>query len=257
MRKTRLYVVGSYHSGPVKIGITDDIDQRIKQLQTGHPYQLRTLMLIPGDGKSEWSAHMQFSKFRLSGEWFQPAIPIMSWVIWEKCRSAEGSGRPEWAARCVKLRQAWQNMVSPSAYVGRTIVWAMDSFSTADFVTAAIGATRGEPIRRQIDEFPDVETSDCLNRAKAKPLSIVDLANAASIEQLEATGLPSPTAQRLIDARARGPFASESDIGKVRCIGRVALATLRGYARGASHLVEQIETRKVARNIIDMGRRSA
>jgi len=59
----------------VKIGVTSNIEDRLKKLQTGSPYKLRVISKIIAKDKShalyiEKSLHEQLSKYRLSGEWF-------------------------------------------------------------------------------------------------------------------------------------------------------------------------------------------
>lgn len=54
--------------GPVKIGITSDIERRVWQLQNGSPVALVVLHRIPGDLESR--LHEACAAFRIRGEWF-------------------------------------------------------------------------------------------------------------------------------------------------------------------------------------------
>lgn len=70
-----VYVVGWQESGPCKIGITDNLDKRLKQLQTGCPYKLVAFQTFPLFNKEltkklESMAHERLGAFRMQGEWF-------------------------------------------------------------------------------------------------------------------------------------------------------------------------------------------
>ena len=59
----------------VKIGKANNVNERIKSLQTGSPYKLNLLAKIPAkDDKHalylERSFHERLRKFKLNGEWF-------------------------------------------------------------------------------------------------------------------------------------------------------------------------------------------
>ncbi len=70
-----VYVIGWSEDGPIKIGITDKQDQRLKQLQTGNPYKLKILHSVPCQSRSHaleiesWS-HARLGAFKMTGEWF-------------------------------------------------------------------------------------------------------------------------------------------------------------------------------------------
>lgn len=66
-----VYFVQGHEGGPVKIGVTSDIDKRLKALQTGHPDFLRLLRWVPGDAVTEASFHARFASLRMTGEWFR------------------------------------------------------------------------------------------------------------------------------------------------------------------------------------------
>lgn len=76
-----LYAVQAVHGGPIKIGYCAaraNLAQRVKSLQTGNPYQLQVVATIPGTPADERRLHLEFDRFRLSGEWFHPAKPIVA-----------------------------------------------------------------------------------------------------------------------------------------------------------------------------------
>lgn len=66
-----VYFVQGAGGGPVKIGVTSDLDKRLKSLQTGHPELLVVLKWVPGDASIEALLHARFGHLRLAGEWFR------------------------------------------------------------------------------------------------------------------------------------------------------------------------------------------
>lgn len=71
---TCIYVIGEL-GAPVKIGITQDVEKRLRALQTGHPHQLRILATVQVATRlardAERSCHIALKAERLQGEWFR------------------------------------------------------------------------------------------------------------------------------------------------------------------------------------------
>lgn len=70
--------------GHVKIGKSNDMTQRLKELQTGNPYKLRILLTIGMNSETEAfmleeELHRKFAKARLEGEWFK-AEPVAEFL---------------------------------------------------------------------------------------------------------------------------------------------------------------------------------
>lgn len=66
-----LYLVDA--GGLYKIGISQDINKRLKSLQTGSPHTVRCVAYYHTDESAmtiERKLHKLFDKYRLSGEWF-------------------------------------------------------------------------------------------------------------------------------------------------------------------------------------------
>mgnify|MGYP000871082522 CR=1 FL=1 len=59
------------HTNFIKIGYTDNIEQRLSALQTSCPIKLKVLAIIEGSLNEEKEYHIRFSKFSSSGEWFK------------------------------------------------------------------------------------------------------------------------------------------------------------------------------------------
>ena len=69
-----IYFIGNTEQQVVKIGYSSksNVKGRIKQLQTGCPYKLSTLMLIGWSSQQgEAMLHRHFAEYRLQGEWFK------------------------------------------------------------------------------------------------------------------------------------------------------------------------------------------
>jgi hypothetical protein len=62
------YLVQCVLGGPVKVGTAVDPDKRLVELQTGSPYPLGVLHVLPCN--CEALLHRRFSDWRLCGEWF-------------------------------------------------------------------------------------------------------------------------------------------------------------------------------------------
>jgi len=61
--------------GCIKIGVSDDVEARLKHLQTGSPYALSVIAKIIAKDKChaiciEKSYHEKLKSYRLNGEWF-------------------------------------------------------------------------------------------------------------------------------------------------------------------------------------------
>lgn len=65
-----VYVLRARPLTAVKIGYTTALGARILTLQTGCPYPLRPLYVIPADQELETWLHRHLKKSRLEGEWF-------------------------------------------------------------------------------------------------------------------------------------------------------------------------------------------
>lgn len=77
MQEHYLYFIQQGEKGPVKIGITNNIESRLSSIQTGNPQKLNVLFFLPYEtknfaAKDEAYLHCLFSHLNLSGEWFDP-----------------------------------------------------------------------------------------------------------------------------------------------------------------------------------------
>lgn len=65
-----VYVIGSPVVRPVKIGVSDDPEARLDDLQTGSPVPLVLLWQVHGGQRLEAALHERFAAVRTHGEWF-------------------------------------------------------------------------------------------------------------------------------------------------------------------------------------------
>ena len=75
-----VYFIQDKMSNMIKIGKANDVEKRLKQLQTSCPYELELLSYIPGDESLEKDIHKKFSEYRHRGEWFMPKKEIFDYI---------------------------------------------------------------------------------------------------------------------------------------------------------------------------------
>lgn len=71
-----IYFIQAGEDGPIKIGRTSSVPQRMANLQVGNPSPLRLLGCIPEE--HEW--HARFYGFNVSGEWFEPRPSLLRFI---------------------------------------------------------------------------------------------------------------------------------------------------------------------------------
>lgn len=76
-----VYFVRSGTHGPIKIGRAVDPHERLRQLQTGSPVELRLLGTIPGGVDLEAALHDLLGDSRLRGEWFRPTVAVRAYAV--------------------------------------------------------------------------------------------------------------------------------------------------------------------------------
>jgi predicted GIY-YIG superfamily endonuclease len=75
----KVYFIQSGPNGPVKIGKANDVDQRLRELQTGNPKELhiRVVLICASSSNAlhmEKVFHRRFKRFRMRGEWFSNKV---------------------------------------------------------------------------------------------------------------------------------------------------------------------------------------
>ena len=74
-----VYFIQLGQSGPIKIGVANDVDSRLMTLQTANPSKLTAIAKIGCKSKTdaymlEKDLHRKFSHLRQKGEWFNPRL---------------------------------------------------------------------------------------------------------------------------------------------------------------------------------------
>ena len=73
--QTNVYFLQACQGGPVKIGRSQNVEKRIREIQLGHPFKLRVSLLFEDvDPTFETWLHDRFAGFRLHGEWFDERV---------------------------------------------------------------------------------------------------------------------------------------------------------------------------------------
>jgi hypothetical protein len=77
---TFVYFIQEGDEGPIKIGFSRNVQERIKALQTGHAQPLRLLHAMRGTLDDEQRLHRRFARLRIQNEWFAPAPELLDWL---------------------------------------------------------------------------------------------------------------------------------------------------------------------------------
>lgn len=88
-RKHRVYFLASGER--VKIGVTTNVNNRVRAISSMSPDRLEIAFIIPGDRTSEKLLHGLFAPDRLHGEWFKFSDDIREFIELAKRELAEAS----------------------------------------------------------------------------------------------------------------------------------------------------------------------
>jgi hypothetical protein len=77
---TKVYFIQGEKGGPIKIGHTDNIERRMKQMQTGNPDKLILLHLTRGGKILEGELQERFKEHHYRGEWFHPSNQLLDYI---------------------------------------------------------------------------------------------------------------------------------------------------------------------------------
>jgi hypothetical protein len=76
-----VYFIQAGKDHPIKIGMTNNAQSRLKNLQVGHYDKLRIIHTITGGRKEEAALHEKFAHLRIQGEWFKPERELLQYII--------------------------------------------------------------------------------------------------------------------------------------------------------------------------------
>ncbi len=71
IKQSFVYVIHAQGTPRVKLGVTTDVDARLRAIQTGCPYKCVVLAQWPGSPRLERKLHEHFKEHRKHGEWFE------------------------------------------------------------------------------------------------------------------------------------------------------------------------------------------
>lgn len=120
--------------GPIKIGVTQDVDQRLSRLQVGCPIELTLLASIYVDDgeKLEADLHRRFATSRIRGEWFEGTYAVRSAAM-QVAKLA--SRQSDQAATAGPIAFEWRGVVRDSVEMPDPSV----------LVTSAVGSRTADP----------------------------------------------------------------------------------------------------------------
>jgi hypothetical protein len=99
-----IYFVQADIVGHIKIGFHGgtDVNDRIRELQTGCPSKLIVLGTLPGGLETEADLHRQFAFAHLHGEWFKPVPELLAFI--GKLPAGPSLGKTEVRSRFVQIK---------------------------------------------------------------------------------------------------------------------------------------------------------
>ena len=84
MKESYIYFIETIDYDFIKIGISTNVSQRLKSLQSSCPLELRMLRYIKGGPKDEQYLHNRFAKYIVRGEWYCKSKDLMDFIDGEK-----------------------------------------------------------------------------------------------------------------------------------------------------------------------------
>jgi hypothetical protein len=67
-------------NGFIKIGKTNDLQERLRALQQGNPHKLNIIVTIPGSFNLEGKIHEDLKAFQHGHEWFNPTDEVLNYI---------------------------------------------------------------------------------------------------------------------------------------------------------------------------------
>ena len=75
-----IYAIRAGHEGPIKFGVSNDVEGRMATLQTGNSEQLLLIAYCAVHKQNEATIHHFLREDRLEGEWFKPTPKVLGMV---------------------------------------------------------------------------------------------------------------------------------------------------------------------------------
>lgn len=235
MSRGRVYFIQAGDDGPIKIGYTENLPARIKQLQTGQPQRMRVLRSMSGDRALETFLHRKFAAHRMAGEWFHPHRDILRYIIDNTLAKDERS-----ATQTAQSRQTSDTAPPGAAPMPRSELArrarevreqlaAKSNSATSPRGTASSGENsfgthrRGVPTREQLDvahrQFGDTIAAHGVDRIRA-PLPRCSAVSGALLSELLGVSATSGWVSREDYQRvaARHPTGACGELVSIGCV---------------------------------------
>lgn len=68
------------YNGYIKIGVSKHPEKRLHELKVGNPDLLYLIGYCRGNRQDEQKLHSLFSANKISGEWFEPCLPLLAMI---------------------------------------------------------------------------------------------------------------------------------------------------------------------------------
>lgn len=136
-----IYFVQSVDGGPVKIGHTDNLEQRLVQLESHYGTPLAVLATMDGDRSVEAGLHERFAHLRFGRtEQFRPAVEIFAFIG----KPLLVSANPD-AVEAMKPATAsiW---LKPDAYKSASLAARFRGMKLIDYLTMVVQAAADRDI---------------------------------------------------------------------------------------------------------------
>jgi hypothetical protein len=76
-----IYFIQEEFGGNIKIGVANDPEKRLANLQSANPKRLKIVGRFEAGKLAERLRHKMFGEFRLEGEWFSPEESLTSYIL--------------------------------------------------------------------------------------------------------------------------------------------------------------------------------
>lgn len=128
-----IYFVQAEDGGPIKIGFTERLRERHRNLAAEYCKPLRVLAVTDGMRAEEKALHERFAHLRQTGEWFHPADDLKAYITSE-CRPWDGADEVRQTTVGMRLTKEYKDWLRECARCRRremvdVIVEALEEYA--------------------------------------------------------------------------------------------------------------------------------
>jgi len=260
-----VYLIGSEVIRPVKIGVSNDPEARLDDLQTGSPVPLLLLWQAHGGQGLESALHKRFAAHRTHGEWFDfgDADPILT--VAEEAERLGYGPLPATPLPRKPVTPAPQPIgrVKPDTVRGRLLDALADGPASPHDLAHRIGINRGSiyrPVERLVrqghivwlpdgrvarNEAPTVDLAKKPSAAEVstdeRVLSVVQSGPARQKDIAERTGLSKATVSRAVARLVAAGLLARLDDGTVATKARPTDERVASTASGRDVVADALD----------------